>query len=70
MSMIRLFFVVWLLLLLPLTAYADPYRIVEVTDGYTVVIEPVEGGDRTKVRLHGIDALNGSSPWRGSGAME
>lgn len=37
-------------------AYAEQYRVVAVSDGDTITIEPIQGGDRTKVRLHGIDA--------------
>ena len=45
-----------LLLLLPDSAWAWDARVVEVIDGDTIDVEPVAGGKRTRVRLHGIDA--------------
>lgn len=36
--------------------YAWPARVVHVADGDTITVEPAEGGDRVKIRLHGIDA--------------
>ncbi|MCL2122715.1 MAG: thermonuclease family protein [Desulfovibrionaceae bacterium] len=37
-------------------AFAASYRIADVIDGDTLIIEPAKGGKRTRVRLHGIDA--------------
>ena len=45
-----------LFLFLPATAVAWPGRIVNVIDGDTIDVEPSEGGQRVRVRLHGIDA--------------
>lgn len=36
-------------------ALAWPGRVVSVSDGDTISVEPVAGGDIVKVRLHGID---------------
>lgn len=45
-----------LLLLCPTPAQAWLARVVAVADGDTITVEPVEGGERVKVRLHGVDA--------------
>lgn len=37
-------------------AHAWQARVVSVADGDTITVEPVVGGERVKVRLHGIDA--------------
>jgi len=34
-----------------------------VSDGDTITVEPIEGGDRAKVRLHGIDAPELRQPY-------
>ncbi|MDL2315472.1 thermonuclease family protein [Desulfovibrio sp. OttesenSCG-928-A18] len=39
----------------PLLVHAWPARVVHVSDGDTVHVEPIQGGDRMKVRLYGID---------------
>jgi endonuclease YncB( thermonuclease family) len=51
-----------LLLVVPV-AQAEPYRVVAVSDGDTITIEPIQGGDRAKVRLHGIDAPELRQPY-------
>lgn len=51
------------LFLLPTSAFAWPGRVVAVTDGDTLVAEPESGGDRVKVRLHGIDAPERKQPY-------
>lgn len=50
-------FLFLLLICLSITepALAWSGRVVSVSDGDTIGIEPVEGGDIVKVRLHGID---------------
>jgi Micrococcal nuclease (thermonuclease) homologs len=45
-----------LFLFLPASALAWPGRIVNVLDGDTIDVEPAVGGQRVRVRLHGIDA--------------
>ena len=52
-----------LLLLISIPANAAQYRVVAVSDGDTITIEPVQGGDRAKVRLHGIDAPELRQPY-------
>lgn len=44
-----------LLLALVLEAHAWPARVVHISDGDTVQVEPVNGGDRITIRLQGID---------------
>ena len=39
------------------------YRVVAVSDGDTISVEPVQGGGRVKVRLHGIDAPELRQPY-------
>jgi endonuclease YncB( thermonuclease family) len=38
-------------------------RIVDVTDGDTITVEPLTGGERIKVRLYGIDAPERKQPY-------
>jgi endonuclease YncB( thermonuclease family) len=38
-------------------------RIVDVADGDTITAEPAEGGDRIKIRLHGIDTPERKQPY-------
>ena len=45
------------------TAFAEQFRVVAVSDGDTLTVEPIEGGDRAKVRLHGIDAPELRQPY-------
>jgi endonuclease YncB( thermonuclease family) len=51
------------LLLLTSPAHGWPARVVEVTDGDTLVVEPPQGGERSKVRLHGIDTPERRQPY-------
>jgi endonuclease YncB( thermonuclease family) len=54
------------LLCLSATAWAAPAwqaRIVDVADGDTLTAEPVNGGDRVKIRLYGIDAPERKQPY-------
>ena len=44
-------------------ALAWEARVVAVSDGDTITVEPVEGGDRIKIRLHGIDAPERKQPY-------
>jgi endonuclease YncB( thermonuclease family) len=53
----------WLLLVIPEVAHAEQFRVVAVSDGDTLTVEPIEGGDRGKVRLHGIDAPELRQPY-------
>ena len=41
---------------LSVPAVAASYRIAAIVDGDTIIVEPAKGGDRTTVRLYGIDA--------------
>jgi len=52
-----------LLLLFAVSAHAEEYRVVAVSDGDTITVEPIHGGDRAKVRLHGIDAPEMNQPY-------
>lgn len=45
-----------------LPALAWEGRVVDIDDGDTIMCEPVRGGKRIKVRLHGIDCPNYSNP--------
>jgi endonuclease YncB( thermonuclease family) len=38
-------------------------RVVDVIDGDTLTVEPIEGGDRVRIRLHGIDAPERKQPF-------
>lgn len=55
-SGIVLFFVISFCLLQTFICHAWPARVVHVADGDTITVEPLHGGDRVKIRLHGIDA--------------
>ena len=57
-----LLLVLCLLLVIP-AAHAEQYRVVAVSDGDTITVEPIHGGDRAKVRLHGIDAPEMNQPY-------
>jgi endonuclease YncB( thermonuclease family) len=52
-----------ILLFISIPAFAWEARGVAVSDGDTITIEPVQGGDRAKVRLHGIDAPELRQPY-------
>lgn len=41
---------------------AWPARVVSVVDGDTIVVEPVDGGEQVKIRLHGVDAPERRQP--------
>ena len=59
----RYFLIITILFLfLPTAASAWPGRIVTVVDGDTIEIEPSLGGQRVRVRLHGIDAPEKRQP--------
>jgi endonuclease YncB( thermonuclease family) len=45
-----------LCLVLVASAYAATHRVVAVPDGSTMTVVPLQGGDRVKIRLHGIAA--------------
>jgi endonuclease YncB( thermonuclease family) len=38
-------------------------RVIGVADGDTITVEPAGGGDRVRVRLHGIDAPESKQPY-------
>jgi len=52
-----------ILLVLSTPALAWEARVVHVADGDTITIEPIEGGKRERVRLHGIDAPETNQPY-------
>jgi len=52
-----------ILQLISIPAFAEQFRVVAVSDGDAITIEPLEGGDRAKVRLHGIDAPELRQPY-------
>ena len=54
------------LTLAPCLAHAWPARVVQVTDGDTIIAEPAEGGNRVRVRLYGIDAPELRQPYGGA----
>ncbi len=43
-------------------AFAEQVRVVRVSDGDTVHVEPVDGGERMRVRLYGIDCPEKDQP--------
>ena len=53
MRTIFLFFLIFFCITEPALAWLG--RVVSVSDGDTISVEPVGGGARVKVRLHGID---------------
>ena len=55
-NLLQLFSAILLVLFTCQLACAWPARVVHVADGDTITVEPVEGGDRVKIRLHGVDA--------------
>lgn len=59
--------IVILLLLFPILADAGQKslqaKVMKVSDGDTVVVSPIEGGDFIKCRLYGIDAPEGSQSY-------
>lgn len=59
--MYRILFLL-IFLLFPMSAFAWEARVVTVSDGDTITVEPIQGGDRVKIRLHGIDAPERKQP--------
>ena len=59
----RFFLVVALIVFLPFQALAWEARIIAVSDGDTITVEPATGGNRVKIRLHGIDAPERKQPY-------
>jgi endonuclease YncB( thermonuclease family) len=58
------FFILCLfLLVISAPSLAWEARVVAVADGDTITIEPPQGGDRVKVRLHGIDCPETKQPY-------
>lgn len=51
-----MFCTLFLTAILSTACYAWPARVVHVADGDTITVEPIQGGDGVKIRLHGIDA--------------
>lgn len=43
-------------------AWAWPGRVIAVTDGDTIIVEKLVGGERVKIRLYGIDAPERKQP--------
>ena len=62
-KLIAFFILCPILLLLSAPSLAFEARVLSVSDGDTITIEPVQGGDRAKVRLHGIDCPETSQPY-------
>ena len=61
--MIKMLLLVILLCAIAIPCHAWPARVVAVTDGDTITVEPIEGGERVKIRLHGIDAPERKQPF-------
>lgn len=59
----RIFFPVLVFVFLSTPAHAWPARVVYIADGDTVHVEPVQGGERVKVRLYGIDCPEARQPY-------
>ena len=58
------FFILWpFLLVISTLSWAWEARVVYVADGDTITVEPIEGGDRSKIRLHGIDCPETKQPY-------
>ena len=51
------------ILLFSFPVHAATYRVVAVADGDTLTVEPLGGGNRSKVRLHGVDAPEVRQPY-------
>ena len=56
-----------ILLFVPSYVLAADYRVVSVADGDTITVEPINGGDRIKVRLYGIDCPEMNQPFGQAG---
>lgn len=61
--MFRQFTLAFLLVLFSLPAFGWEARVVSVADGDTITVEPIEGGDRVKIRLWGIDCPETNQPY-------
>lgn len=59
----RILLTVALVVFFPFRADGWEARVVAVSDGDTITVEPVTGGDRVKIRLHGIDAPERKQPY-------
>lgn len=60
--MIKIFLALLCLVLLVSPCHAWQARVVAVSDGDTITVEPLTGGQRAKIRLHGIDAPERKQP--------
>ena len=60
---IHFFILCSFILVLSIPALAWEARVVHVADGDTITVEPAKGGDRIKIRLHGIDAPETRQPY-------
>ena len=60
--MIKIILPVLLLCAIAVPCHAWPARVVAVADGDTLTVEPIGGGGRVRVRLHGIDAPERKQP--------
>jgi Micrococcal nuclease (thermonuclease) homologs len=60
--MIKMSLLVILLCVIATPCHAWSARVVAVTDGDTITVEPIDGGERIKIRLHGIDAPERKQP--------
>lgn len=61
--MIKILLLVVCLCVISTPCGAWPARVVAVTDGDTVGVEPVSGGEQVKIRLYGIDAPERKQPF-------
>lgn len=62
-SCFRVFLSFVFIVLFSTPALAWEARVVAVADGDTITVEPAAGGDRIKIRLHGIDAPERKQPY-------
>ena len=56
-------FVCLVFVFLAFPAQSAQYRVVDVTSGDTITLEPSHGGDRTTVKLYGIDCPEMDQPF-------
>lgn len=56
------FFAVLATIFLAGQAWAWPGRVIAVTDGDTIIVEKLTGGEQVKIRLHGVDAPERKQP--------
>ncbi len=52
-----------LTMLFPFSALAWEARVIAVSDGDTITVEPIQGGERIKIRLYGIDTPESRQPY-------